>query len=315
MLVPPVTTTETQRLHHLHRPDDATGSGRWDLLAALGAASAADPATDQVLLDALGLPRWSRAEATRVFVLDLPPYASIHLGPEGKLGGEGMLRVAGVWRALALEPPPDPDHLASILALYAVLGHTSGQCRTAPARRRLDHARHVVLWEHLWSWLPGYLAALDGDPAVGQWATLLGHALRAEVAAAQPAPDLLPTPLREAPGPLVPTGERADLLDALPVPVRTGFVLTFADLREAAGALGVGLRRGERRFALQAMLEQDAAGTLRWLSTHALRWAAVHDSQLAVAHDQADPRRWWARRARTSAEVLRALADEPGSPG
>lgn len=295
-------------------PSDGDGAHRWDLLAALGAVTTLDPGSDQAILEAMGLAAWSRADATRVFVLQLPPYASIHLGSDGMLGGDGAQRVAGVWRALGLEPPPDADHLASILALYAALGRTAAGCTTATARRRLDHARQVVLWEHLWCWLPGYLAVLDADPAVGQWAHLLRATLDAEVARTRPAPDILPAPLREAPTPLTPACGRAELLDALTVPVRTGFVLTYADLDAAAGALGVGLRRGERRFALQAMLEQDAAGTLAWLGNHALRCATTHDGLPTVSEPEADPWHWWARRARSSAATLRTLARRAGSP-
>jgi len=295
------------------RPD-GDGPPRWDLLAALGAATTLDAGSNPAILQAMDLPVWSRADATRVFVLELPPYASIHLGAEGKLGGDGAQRVAGMWRALDLQPPPDADHLASILALYAALGRAAADCHTAPARRRLDHARQVVLWEHLWSWLPGYLSIVDADPAVGAWARLLGAALDAEVARTRPAPDVLPSALREAPAPLTPACGRAELLDALTVPVRTGFVLTFTDLGDAARQLGVGMRRGERRFALRAMLEQDAAGTLEWLGDHALRCAAVHDGQPVVATTTADPWRWWAGRARGSAATLRTLAHRAARP-
>src|SRR5579875_1176197 len=108
----------------------------------------------------LGLRRWTAAEHTRAFVLSLPPYASVYLGPEGKLGGEGADRVAGVWRAVGLAPPPDADHLAAILALYAELGEASQAAVTGRAREFLAHLRAAVLWEHLRSWVPLYLDAI-----------------------------------------------------------------------------------------------------------------------------------------------------------
>ena len=56
-----------------------------------------------------------------MFVLAAPPHAAIHLGPSGMLGGEGLDRVAGFWRAIGLHPPQDADHLGLLLMLYAEL--------------------------------------------------------------------------------------------------------------------------------------------------------------------------------------------------
>ncbi len=287
---------------------DGTGpaaAGRWELLRALGALSAAAPAAAGALFGALGLQPWDGAEHTEVFVLELPPYASIHLGPEGKLGGDAADRVAGVWRTLGLDPPPDPDHLHALLGLYAELGEAAGSCRTDTARRRLDHTRTAVLWEHLWPWLPGYLDAVAvHHPAADPWARLLGQALERE-AAASPGARALALALRAAPDPIGPDDSPDQLLDAATAPVRTGFILTAADLSRAAGASGVGLRRGERRFALKAMLEQNTAATLGWLAAHAAGWARRHRQHLPVAFD---PAPWWAGRAAHSAAVLTQLA-------
>ncbi len=286
----------------------ATGpgsAGRWELLRALGAVVGTVPPSSDELLDALGLPRWSRAEHTQVFTLELPPFASVHLGPEGKLGGEGADRVAGLWRALGLEPPPDADHLGTLLALLAELGEAAEASASDVARRRLGHARATLLWEHLWCWVPGYLAAVRRHhPAASPWADLTVRALAREAAATDPA-TALPLALRSAPAPLSTDVSANELLDALTVPVRTGFVLTASDLAAAAGAVGAGLRRGERRFALGALLEQDPTGTLGWLSDHAAGWARRHRCQPPVAHD---PAPWWAARASHTAGVLADVA-------
>ncbi len=288
-------------------PTDAVtaGPGHWELLRALGAVVGAVPPTADHVLRALGLPLWSRAEHTQAFTLELPPFAAVHLGHEGKLGGEGADRVAGLWRALGLQPPADADHLGSLLALLAELGEAETGCATDAARRRLGHARATLFWEHLWSWVPGYLTAVRrGRPTAAPWADLTGRALAREVAATTPA-TALPLALRTAPPPLsvgVPAGE---LLDALTVPVRTGFVLTASDVAAAAGATGGGLRRGERRFALRALLEQDPAATLRWLADHAAEWARRHRCQPPVA---CDPAPWWSARASETAGVLAELA-------
>jgi hypothetical protein len=219
--------------------------------------------------------------------------------------------VAGLWRALGLDPPADADHLGSLLLLYAELGEAADRTSSEPTRQRLGHTRAVLLWEHLWSWVPGYLdaAASPGStggapPAIRAWVDLTRRLLVRE-AELTPGAATLPLALRTAPPPL----ERADaapaVLDAVTVPVRTGFILTYRDLSTATRRLGLGLRRGERRFALQAMLDQDPAGTLGWLGDHARRWAALHRRRPAVAND---PGLWWAERATRSAEVLDHLS-------
>ncbi|MHB2001750.1 MAG: molecular chaperone TorD family protein, partial [Solirubrobacteraceae bacterium] len=234
----------------LQAPAQASGSrehpGRWELLRALGALTQAPVPGSGRLASVLGLPAWSRAQHTEIFLLALPPYASIHLGPEGKLGGEGADRVAGVWRTLGLTPPADADHLATILALYSELGEATQIASADRARERIDHARRVVLWEHLWPWVPGYLAAVAHEHAsAAPWAALTGRALAREVAATRPASSL-PLALRSAPPPLATCDSRDALLDALVSPLRSGFILSQRDLSAAARSLGVGFRRGER---------------------------------------------------------------------
>lgn len=283
-----------------------TGSpGRWELIRGLGALSLDDPAMTATLTRTLGLPEWSRADHTGIFVLDLPPYASIHLGSEGKLGGDGADRVAGLWRTLGLEPPSDVDHLGVLLSLYAELGSASQACATTAAAARLDHARSVLLWEHLWSWAPGYLSAVGRDPAGRAWADLTGQVLRAEAAATAEPPGL-PVALRDAPGPPQPGSGPDGLLDALTAPIRVGFILTYTDLLLAGKEIGVGVRRGERRFALKSMMEQDPVATLGWLAGHARQWARIHAGQ---PDNGAGTGRWWAARAEASAVLLDATID------
>ncbi len=297
----------------------AETAGRWELLRALGAVTAGPPGAAARPAASLGLRRWTAAEHTRAFVLSLPPYASVYLGPEGKLGGEGADRVAGVWRAVGLAPPPDADHLAAILALYAELGEASQAAVTGRAREFLAHLRAAVLWEHLRSWVPLYLDAIRRDPPFAPWAALLDRALRREAALSEP-PAGLPLALRRAPGGLSAAAGHRDLLDALTAPVRAGFVLTYADLGAAARQSGTGLRRGERRFALAAMLDQDPAATLAWLGRHAKRWAGLHERRAAAPAagaaraGGADPARWWARRATAAAAVLGQLAARASRP-
>ena len=273
-----------------------------ELLRALGAFIVVPPPVSSHLVDALGLAPLTAADHTRLFVLDLPPYASAYLGADGHLGGKAADRVAGLWRALGLTPPADPDHLASLLALDAELGHAATTCRTAAARQRLAHARRTLRAEHLTSWLAAYLAAAATYPGGAAWAALCRAAVDRGTDPA--GPQRLAAALRDAP-PGLGAGDGLDqLLDALVAPVRTGFVLTHRDLQRAGDELGVGVRRGERRYTLRALLEQDPAATLAWLARHASRWSTLHRRQ------PLDPTagRWWSDRATHSAAVLADLA-------
>ena len=274
------------------------------------------------VLTSLGLPAPTAAEHTGVFVLSAPPHAAIYLGEAGQLGGEALDRVAGFWRAIGLRPPPDADHLGALLMLYAELADAQAAAHRETTRDRLRHAREALLFEHLWSWAPGYLTAVTrlGVPSLAAWARLTGSALGAEARRAAP-PAALPLALRTAPAPVsfapvssarVSSAERGQLLEALLAPVRSGVLLTSADLRAAAAAAGLGYRVGERRYALRALLDQDAAATVAWLGGHASQWAARHAAQQPVAGP--DPRRWWARRAARTARTLR-LWRQAGCPG
>jgi hypothetical protein len=282
-----------------------TDPGRWELFRAVGSVTMVAPPAGDRIAASLGLRPFSASEHTDLFVLSLPPYAGIHLGPEGKLGGEGADRVAGLWRALGLDPPSDADHLGSLLVLYAELGEAADHSKSDRSRQRLDHVRAALLWEHLWPWVPGYLdAAAEEEGAAESWVHLSRRVLRRETLLT-PGASTLPLALRAAPKALAADIDYEDLLDTLTAPVRTGFVLTYRDLIVAARSLGLGLRRGERRFALKALLEQDPSATLTWLSNHARRWAARHRCRPTVL---ADPSPWWEERALHTSEVLKILA-------
>lgn len=279
-----------------------------ELLRALGSVPASPPPDCQPIMAALGLPALSAAEHTRVFVLSAPPHAAIHLGAEGKLGGEGLDRVAGFWRVLGLAPPPDADHLGVLLMLYAELADGEAAARTELTGERLRHARATLLREHVWSWAPGYLTAVGriGGPPLAAWAGLTLRALhRAASSATASATTALPAALRAAATPVRRGEGRERLLDALVTPVRSGILLTRDDLRAASAVTGLGYRVGERRYTLAAMLDQDAGAALGWLSDHARTWAELHASQRPVGGH--DPRHWWARRAARTARTLLAL--------
>lgn len=289
----------------------AEAPGMAELLRTLGALCVLPPAESAHLAEAAGLEAWSGADHTAVFVLDLPPYASVHLGSEGKLGGEAADRAAGIWRVLGLSPPSEPDHLGVLLALYAELREAVTTCASATTAGRLRRVAATVLHEHLWSWCPGYLEAVADRPALSPWARLLSAALAAErdgLAELSPTGEL-PVALRTAPPLLGPTDTISDLLDALVAPLRSGVLLTRSDLGLAARAIGAGLRQGERRFMLGSLLEQEPAGLLTWLGRFAADWAARHEARAVAAADPVAG--WWAARA---TQTARCCAERSGQP-
>ena len=284
-----------------------TGVGA-ELLRALGAV--ADNQRDaRVAAEALGFGVPDAAEHTEVFVLNCPPYASIHLGSGGGIGAEAADRVAGFWRAIGLEAPPEPDHLSALLALYANLGEERDGAARSRSVAAIDRARSALFWEHLWSWVPNYLDAVSdlGTPSLGVWAALARVALERE-ASSQAGSDLLPAALRDAPPPLQ-GDDVGRLVDGLVTPIRSGFVITRRSLARIARTAGTGYRIGERRFALRAMLEQDPAATLAGLAGEAALWSARQSRR--TAGDVSS--RWWAQRSdRVAAALAQAGAAASG---
>lgn len=276
---------------------------RWELMRALGAV-ADSPAAARAVGSALGLAPASDAEHTGVFVLELPPYASIYLGPDGALGGEGTDRVAGFWRVLGIDPPAEPDHLSVLLGLYASLGEGVASARRPATMAALSRAQGTLFWEHMQPWLPAYLDAVSDLPcrSLSEWAGLLQRVITAESARQQPCP-ALPLALRQAPAAAALAAGPREMAGTLTVAVRSGMVLTRCRLAAGASQSGVGHRVGERRFTLRAMLEQDPAATLTWLAAEASRWEHRHE-----CHGADGAARWWARRARLTARILHDAA-------
>jgi hypothetical protein len=103
------------------------------------------------------------------------------------------------------------------------------------------------------------------------------------------------------------------LLGALVAPVRSGVLLTGADLRAATAAAGLGYRVGERRYTLRAMLDQDASATPSWLGNHARQQAALHAAEHPIGGQ--DPRHWWVRRSLRTARTLQELRTSLATAG
>ncbi len=283
---------------------------RCELIRALGAV-ADSPQAARAAAGALGLKAPSDAELTDVFVLNLPPYAAVYLGPDGALGGEGADRVAGFWRVLEIDPPAEPDHLAALLGLYASLGQAVASARRPATRAALARTLATLFWEHLQPWLPAYLEAVTDVPAptLAAWAVLLRQVIAVE-ATRQPAMPTLPLALRSAPPALDANAgeELREMTEALTIPVRSGVILTRHRVALGARQAGVGHRIGERRFTLRAMIEQDPRGTPAWLAAEAFRWQRRHQAR-ATSDVTAQ---WWAGRARRTGQVLQGLIAEAG---
>jgi TorA maturation chaperone TorD len=286
---------------------------------ALGVLAEPPEAAHAAIAAALGLPGVpSPSDYTDLFVTHLYPYASVYVGADGMLGGDARDRIAGFWRALHLAPPAEPDHLAALFGLYATLRDRE-EDEEVPARRlscRL--ARSALLWEHLLSWLPPYLDRLETiAPAVYRaWGALVRETLAAEAADAAAGPwgrprsgwsGTLPLHLRAAPPLPDPRRDGAQtFIDGLLAPVRCGLILTRADLARAARDLGLGLRIGERRFVLAALLSQAPDAVLAWLAGEAEACAAAHAGHRPLTGAVAE---FWTARAASTAALLTALRE------
>jgi TorA maturation chaperone TorD len=252
------------------------------------------------------------AAFTELFVLELPPYASIYTSEDGMMGGSARDRFAGFWRAIGRPVPHEPDHLTVLLGQYASLEeHERSSERDA---QRWRHTRTALFWEHIASWLPPYLARVrEIAPAFYRaWAELFLEVMR-EAARAFGPPETTPLHLRAA-GPLpdFTALELDGVVTALLAPASSGLILTRRDLGVAARELGLGLRVGERRFALRSLLYQAPEFVLAWLQREARRQASVHHAapaelQLVCA--------WWAHRAEACACALGALLSAAPAAG
>lgn len=260
----------------------------------------------------LELPQAPEAwEHTRLFVEQLYPYASVYLGPEGRLGGASRELIGGFWSALGEVPPPEPDHLSVLLGLYARLAELERDADEAPRRAAWRRARGALLWEHLLSWLVLWLPKLAAvaSPTYRAWGELLEAALTTEARGLEPPADL-PLQLRDAPGLESPGDVAAPVfLSQLLAPARSGLIVTRSDLKAAAAALGLGLRAGERAYAMRALMAQDAPAVFGWLA----RMGQSEGAALTARADSArctaltDVYRFWAGRARATARLTADL--------
>ncbi|MDY7095072.1 MAG: molecular chaperone TorD family protein [Acidobacteriota bacterium] len=289
-----------------------------ELLRALGALAEPPEPGHAAVAEALGLgPLPDAHEHADLFTFQLYPYASVYLGAEGMLGGEARDRIAGFWRALGQTPPPEPDHLTTLLSMQAGLGELAPSDEQEEDPRQL-HARAAHLGEHLLSWLPPYLLRVEevASPFYQGWAHLLAAVLAEE---AQHLGGLAHLPstlhLPSAPSFRNPRTTGGDtLLKDLLSPARSGLILTRDDLARAADELNLALRRAERRYTLEALVGQDPAAILAWLAEESRRqahsMASPAEDSLAAHFPTGPLGDFWFSRALTTAELLDELAEE-----
>jgi TorA maturation chaperone TorD len=250
-----------------------------ELIRALGLLTE-PPSTEHVrVAHLLGLGTLPEAsEYTDLFLLQLYPYASIYLSADGMMGGDPADRIGGFWSALGQVPPAEPDHLSALLSLFASLREAHEAERDEATRLLLANARDTLLTDHLLSWLPSYLRAVDalGGEFHRAWAALLCEALREVSGPAMPQtgnnPYLEGICCLEDPRDV---GGEA-FLEGLLAPAKSGFILARADLAGAARSLGLGSRIGERSYQIKALLSQDAEAVLTWLHTAVMGWVDWH---------------------------------------
>jgi hypothetical protein len=231
------------------------------------------------------------------------------------LGGKARDRIAGFWRAVGRTPPTEPDHLAVLLGLFGSLVEEEGdgaeeegdgaeEAGRAPNEALARHARDALLREHLIPWLFPYLLKVEevGGAFHRGWARLLSQALEEEAEGLDPTADL-PAHLAA-----VPAEPLDSLTDQVLTPVRSGLILTRADLARASRERGLPLRIGERRYALRNMLQAAPAMAVDWLADEAEGWVERHRRWAAVGGSAAS---FWTERARATREALSTLDPHP----
>lgn len=277
-----------------------------ELIRALGVLSEPPGPEHAWIAEALHLgPVPDQTRYAEVFLFQLYPYASVYLGPEGMLGGEARSRIGGFWHAVGRTPPAEPDHLGALLGLYAgLLAEAEGA--EGAGSELAYRAATALLHEHLASWCVPYLHRIrELDRGFfGRWAGLLLEILE-ERLQLEGRPDVLPIHLRDAPDlddPRTKGGEA--FLGGLFAPVRTGFILTRADLAAMAADLDLGLRLGERRYILEHLLAQEPEAVLERLARRAQRDADEHRRREGTLGVVAG---FWADRAANTGSLLREL--------
>ena len=139
-----------------------------ELLRALGTLAEQPDVHTADLARLVGLDPPTPEEWHATFVERFYPYASVHLGQQGFLGGPVRDGVAGVLDTIGARVAQEADHLAVLLDAIAHVDE-----------RGWVPGRAVLLWEHILPWTLPYLdrVAMDGAGPFRDWAQLLSAVL------------------------------------------------------------------------------------------------------------------------------------------
>jgi TorA maturation chaperone TorD len=277
-----------------------------ELLRTLGGLLSSPDATVSRLATALELPASpTPAEYAFVFQSQLRPYASIYLSADGEPGGEARDRIAGFWRAVSDTPPPEPDHLGSMLTFYAGLLEREDRESDEALRHAVARIRKAFLWEQLLTWLPGYTTKIDllAPQPYRRWAQLLEQAISRETWRAGAVASVPATLQRLQEGGDPATGDIDALVRYLTAPARSGLILAPLDLERAADELHVPTPTGDVRSGLCALAAIRLNALLNWAAAEAHRWEQRHERSRDLLPALTDH---WMRRARATRALLMA---------
>ena len=259
------------------------------------------------------------AEYSDLFLFQLYPYASVYLGAEGMIGGTARDRIAGFWHAVGLRPPKEPDHLAALLGLYASLIERAESGESEAEELLSFQAARTLLLEHLCPWVFAWLDRLQelSSGFYASWAFLLKRFLIEELSgegSSRCADDAVDSGvvslqhLRDVPSLPDPRSDGSEsFIKGLLASISSGMIITRADLGRIARSLDLGLRAGERRYALEHLIAQDAKGTLRALVSEAHRQGDIHKHRIKWLGESSEH---LSSRCYSTAALLDELAQE-----
>jgi TorA maturation chaperone TorD len=247
----------------------------------------------------LGLPgEATRKDFTNLFVIQLFPYASIYVSPNGLAGGAIRDEIAQYHALLDAPIPDEPDHVASLLKWYGVLqSRLNGYMKEDNVRQ----VRQAFFWNCIASWLPIYLIRSRelGSQLYRAWSEVTLDVLEAE-AVQVGMPTTVPAALLTAP-PLPSVRDPAAFVESLFVPITSGLLLCRSDLGRCAAENRLVVRVADRRTNIKAFLTENTAGVCSWLYSEALRQA---DNIRMLPPAFGPMREFWIRRVEASANAL-----------
>lgn len=265
------------------------------------------------------------ARHTDVFVLNVHPFASVYLEPDGALHGRRAAFTSDVLRALGLRVEAREgmaaDHVSVVFDALAALLERQADAAVEVEAERAAHAQRTLLREHLLPWAPAMLGAVEraDDGLYRALARSLRETLRRHVARlaggevqqpAQAAPATSPvgepdggpgdgsgdgSAERPAEDPSPPPSQDAEEPFAwLAAPSRCGTYFGRDDLARIASEAGLSARVGGRRFVLREL----ARATDGDRSAHRLREALA-----AFVERRRDELTSWCRDLPSDADV------------